>query len=69
MKYDLNDVTEFIYEFAKAKAGISRNWQDDMDAAARKLFPGISNDQLEEAAELAKDQIVGDILMRERREK
>ena len=33
MKYDLNDVTEFIYEFAKAKAGISRDWEDDVDAA------------------------------------
>ena len=38
-----------------------------MDAAARQLFPGISNDQLEEAKELADDQIVGDILKREER--
>jgi hypothetical protein len=68
MKYDLNDVTEFIYEFAKAKAGISKNWQDDVDAAVRKLFPGISSEQLEEARELADDQMVADVLMRERGE-
>jgi hypothetical protein len=61
-KYDLNDVTEFIYEFAKAKAGISKDWQDDIDAAVRRLFPNIRDDLLLEAKELADDQIMADII-------
>lgn len=68
-EYDLKDVVEFIYEFAKAKAGISKEWQDDIDAAARKLFPSISDDRLKEAIDLADDQIVADILAEEEKKR
>jgi hypothetical protein len=65
-EYDLNDVTEYIYEFAKAKAGIRKDWQNDVDAAVRKLFPNISDDLLAEAKYLADDQIIAEII-RDRR--
>lgn len=62
IEYDLNDVTEFVYAFAKAKAGISKDWQDDLDAAARKLFPNIGEELLAEAKGLADDQIIAEII-------
>lgn len=39
----LNNLIEFIYEFSKAKAWVSKEWQEDIDAAARKLFPNVSD--------------------------
>ncbi|MCJ9700862.1 hypothetical protein [Bradyrhizobium sp. SHOUNA76] len=61
-KYDLIDVAEFIDEFSTAMEGISKDWQEDIDAAARKLFPNVSDDLLLEAKLLADDQIMADII-------
>ncbi len=51
-KYDLNEVAEFIDEFTKGMAGIEEDWQDDLDAAVRKLFPKISDELLAKAKTL-----------------
>jgi hypothetical protein len=51
-KYDLIDVADFIDEFSTAMEGISEDWQDDLDAAVRKLFPNISDALLAEARTL-----------------
>jgi hypothetical protein len=69
MKYDLIELTDFICDFAKAKAGISENWQGEVDARVRNLFPGIGNDQLEEAKQLADGQIISDRLQGKRKVK
>jgi hypothetical protein len=57
------EVAEFIYAFAKAKAGISEKWQGEVDARVRNLFPDIGNDQLEEANQLADDRIIADMAL------
>lgn len=51
-EYDVNDVAEFIYRFTKAMAGLGEDWQDDLDAAVRRLFPNINDDLIEEAKTL-----------------
>jgi hypothetical protein len=50
--YDITDVTDFIYDFAKAMTGTGEDWQDDLDVAARKLFPNISDEFFAEAKTL-----------------